>query len=90
MANGIKERHSKKTVKTQPGDLVKVDSKSTVNNGTSTHKPGFKDGTIRFMLDPQRAKDEKHTVSEFFNLEEEEYESEILVERPIERERRRP
>ncbi|KAL8811393.1 MAG: hypothetical protein Q9200_001827 [Gallowayella weberi] len=37
-------------------------------------KPGLKEGTVRFMLDPERARDEKHTVSEFFKMDEEEYE----------------
>ena len=37
------------------------------------------------MLDPERARDEKHAVEEFFKVEEEEYEVEI----EIERERRR-
>lgn len=59
-------------------------------NGASLSKPGLKDGTVRFMLDPQRAKEEKEIVSEFFNLEEEEYEIEVPVEGPTERGRRRP
>lgn len=40
-------------------------------------KPGLKDGTIRFMLDPKRARDEKHAVAEFFTMDEEEYEVEV-------------
>lgn len=52
-------------------------------NGQSGHgKPGLRDGTVRFMLDPERARDEKQAVAEFFKVEEEEY-----VE--VERERRR-
>ena len=47
----------------------------TSTNGAS--KPGLKDGTVRFMLDPKRAKDEKKTVREFFEVEEEEYEIEV-------------
>ena len=44
----------------------------------------MKDGiTIRFMLDAERARDEKAAVAEYFKMEEEEYEVEI------ERERRR-
>ena len=67
-----------------------TDLMGTSTNGASSSKPGLKDGTVRFMLDPQRAKEEKGTVSEFFNLEEEEFEVEVPVERPAERERRRP
>lgn len=40
-------------------------------------KPGLKEGTVRFMLDPERARDEKHTVAEFFKMDEEEYEVEV-------------
>ena len=44
-------------------------------NGAS--KPGLKEGTVRFMLDPQRARDEKDAVKEFFRVEEEEVEVEV-------------
>lgn len=50
--------------------------------GTPTQgKPGLRDGTVRFMLDPERARDEKHAVAEFFKIEMEEYEVEIERER---------
>lgn len=52
-------------------------------------KPGLKEGTVRFMLDPQRARDEKDHVAEFFELEEEEYEVEVPAQRARERERER-
>ncbi|KAJ9364422.1 hypothetical protein DTO280E4_1668 [Paecilomyces variotii] len=39
-------------------------------------KPGGRDGTVRFMLDPERAQDEKAIVSEYFKNEMEEYEIE--------------
>ncbi|KAL8904556.1 MAG: hypothetical protein Q9171_007014 [Xanthocarpia ochracea] len=44
-------------------------------------KPGLKEGTVRFMLDPERARDEKHTVAEFFKMDEEEYEVEVKNDR---------
>ncbi|KAL8913206.1 MAG: hypothetical protein Q9172_007341 [Xanthocarpia lactea] len=44
-------------------------------------KPGLKEGTVRFMLDPERARDEKHTVAEFFKMDEEEYEVEVENDR---------
>ncbi|KAK4692352.1 CTD kinase subunit beta, partial [Lecanoromycetidae sp. Uapishka_2] len=55
-------------------------------------KPGLKEGTVRFMLDPQRAAEEEKTVAEFFKVEEEEYEVEVKIERKVEdaREKRRP
>ena len=48
-------------------------------NGMTTpqSKPGLRDGTVRFMLDPERARNEKATVAEFFKVEEEEYVEEV-------------
>jgi CTD kinase subunit beta len=34
-------------------------------------------GTVRFMLDGQRAEDEKKIIEEYFKVEEEEYEIEV-------------
>ena len=48
-------------------------------------KPGLKEGTVRFMLSAERARDETEWVGEYFRMEEEEY----VVEIPVERERRR-
>lgn len=75
---------------TSPGDEVMKEATSPITNGTS--KPGLKEGTVRFMLDPQRAAEEKKTVGDFFKVEEEEYEVEVEVERKVEdaREKRRP
>lgn len=36
-----------------------------------------RDGTVRFMLDAERARDEKNLVAEYFKVEEEEYEVEV-------------
>ena len=44
---------------------------------TPQSKPGLRDGTVRFMLDPERARNEKAAVAEFFKVEEEEYEEEV-------------
>ena len=66
---------------TSPRDEAMKDISSPIANGGS--KPGLKDGTVRFMLNPQRARDEKNAVAAFFRVEEEEYEVEV------ERERRR-
>ena len=54
-----------------------------VNGTPSNGKPGLRDGTVRFILDPDRVRDEKNAVAEFFKEEEEEYEVEV------ERQRRR-
>ena len=82
-ANGTIESKAKKplTPITSPHDGTLRDITSPTANGGS--KPGLKDGTVRFMLNPQRARDEKNAVAEFFRVEEEEYEVEV------ERERRR-
>lgn len=64
---------------TSSNDVTMKDFTSpTSANGAS--KPGLKDGTVRFMLDPQRAKDEKEAVGKFFNVEEEEYETMVPKE----------
>ena len=90
--NGTKASTAKKDVTptTSPRDELMRDITSPTSNGAS--KPGLKEGTVRFMLDPQRAAEEKKTVGEFFKVEEEEYEVEIEVERKVEdgREKRRP
>jgi CTD kinase subunit beta len=70
-------------------DLKVPPSTGPINGLTSHGKHGVKDGTVRFMLDPERARDEKLAVAEFFKVEEEEYEVEVEVERERERERRR-
>ena len=106
--NGTSKDHahkSKKAVGKSPTNPSSSDVNMTdttgptpsAANGTSSSslsKPGLKDGTIRFMLDPQRAREEQDTVSEFFDLKEEEYEVDVPVERPstMERDhhRRRP
>lgn len=51
-------------------------SPATPATPSQTLAPGerVKDGTVRFMLDPERAKDEKVVIKEFFRTEEvEEY-----------------
>ncbi|MCJ1351944.1 MAG: RNA polymerase II C-terminal domain kinase beta subunit [Icmadophila ericetorum] len=92
--NGIKATNGSKDLKglkspLSPTDPLGKDNKASPLSpgtpGAQKTRAGFNNGTIRFMLDPQRARDEKNTVSEFFKVEEEEYE--VEVER--ERERRR-
>ena len=73
----------------QPKDQRDSSNLGITNGLTSHGKHGVKDGTVRFMLDPERARGEKRTVEEFFKVEEEEYEVEVEVERERERERRR-
>jgi CTD kinase subunit beta len=50
---------------------------NAANGMTPQSKPGVREGTIRFMLDPERARNEKVAVAEFFSVEEEEYEEEV-------------
>lgn len=82
-ANGIFDSKGKKSVDpiTSPRDESLGDITSPTANGCS--KPGLKEGTVRFMLSSQRARDEKDAVAVFFKVEEEEYEVQV------ERERRR-
>lgn len=87
LSNGTKTTngHSRdsKSLASPADDLSKEPRSPQSVNGIS--KPGLKDGTVRFMLDPERARDEKQTVSTFFKVEEEEYE--VEVERGSERRR---
>ncbi|KAI4288416.1 MAG: hypothetical protein L6R35_002313 [Caloplaca aegaea] len=83
-SNGVKKGKDHKGL-TSPRDIASPnDTKSpqpmglTSVTGTPVQgKPGLKDGTVRFMLDPKRARDEKHAVAEFFTMDEEEYEVEV-------------
>lgn len=93
IANGIKkvngndQSRSKKVLSPKSPLEHKVpNTTSPVANGrlVSTSS-GLKDGTVRFMLSAERAKEEKEFVAGFFTLEEEEYEVDV----PVERHRRR-
>ena len=91
-ANGVRATNGtseKKDVKSPAEDSIKslrspqeVVPTNGTGAGTPTQgKPGIRDGTVRFMLEPERARDEKHAVAEFFKVEMEEYEVEIERER---------
>ncbi|KAI4118944.1 MAG: hypothetical protein LQ345_001081 [Seirophora villosa] len=83
-SNGVKEKKDSKGL-TSPHEVASPkDIRSpqpmglTSVTGTPVQgKPGLKDGTVRFMLDPKRARDETHTVADFFRMDEEEYEVEV-------------
>ena len=79
--NGVKDLGNKKDVALHmsPRDTLIKEITSPTPNGVL--KPGFKDGTVRFMLNPQRAMDENLSVAEFFKEEEEEYEVDVEVKR---------
>ena len=86
ITNGASEKKDVKSPAEDPIKSMRSPQEIVPTNGTGTPtqgKPGLRDGTVRFMLDPERARDEKHAVAEFFKIEMEEYEVEI------ERERRR-
>lgn len=61
------------------------DSKSTpaspATAGGAKTRAGLKEGTVRFMLDPERARDEKRVVEEYFKVDVEEYEVEVEQEK---------
>ncbi|KAL8793801.1 MAG: hypothetical protein Q9195_003631 [Heterodermia aff. obscurata] len=85
--NGATDHKDKKSIISPRDDPIKnirsPQEMVPVNSTASNGKPGLRDGTVRFMLDPERVRDEKLAVAEFFKEEEEEYEVEV------ERERRR-
>lgn len=79
-SNGIPNSKTAKDSKpvTSPLDDLSKELRSPQSaistNGQPGHgKPGLRDSTVRFMLDPERARDEKQAVAEFFKVEEEEY-----------------
>ncbi|KAL8837258.1 MAG: hypothetical protein Q9176_005792 [Flavoplaca citrina] len=82
--NGLKAKKDPKGLTSPRSTASPKDVKSpqpiglTSVTGTPVQgKPGLKEGTVRFMLDPERARDEKHTVADFFKMDEEEYEIEV-------------
>ncbi|KAL9582713.1 MAG: hypothetical protein Q9212_003134 [Teloschistes hypoglaucus] len=84
-SNGVKEPKNSSSPReiTTPKD-VKSPQPLGLTSVTGTPvqgKPGLKEGTVRFMLDPERARDEKHAVADFFKMEEEEYEVEVENDR---------
>lgn len=66
-----------------------ITSPTTANGGGLAAKPGLKEGTVRFMLSAERARDEREWVDEYFRVMEEEYVVEVPVERQREKERDR-
>ncbi|KAL8698171.1 MAG: hypothetical protein Q9224_001969 [Gallowayella concinna] len=86
--NGVKDKKDPKGFTSprsiaSPKDVISPQpiGLTSVTGTTVQGKPGLKEGTVRFMLDPERARDEKHTVAEFFKMDEEEYEVEVENER---------
>lgn len=71
---------AKKSSTSAYDDLISDPITNTANGGSGL-KPGLRDGTVRFMLDPKRAREEKETVRQFFKVEEEEYEVEVEIQR---------
>lgn len=68
-----------------PSDPSTKDSKLSLTTGLAAvagpkGRAGVKDGTIRFMFDPERAREEEKIVAEYFKDEEEEYEVEVEAE----------
>ena len=83
-ATGHKDKKSVLSPRDDPIKSIRSPQEVVPVIGTpSSGKPGVRDGTVRFMLDPERVRGEKLAVAEYFKEEEEEYEVEV------ERERRR-
>ncbi|KAL8727320.1 MAG: hypothetical protein Q9181_005752 [Wetmoreana brouardii] len=87
-SNGVKEKKDPRGLTSPPDAASPKDIKSpqplglTSVTGTPVQgKPGLKEGTVRFMLDPERARNEKHTFAEYFKVDEEEYEVEVENDR---------
>ena len=79
-ANGAKKA---KTPRSPMEGLALSPTNATVTSptsGASGGKPGLKEGTVRFMLSEERARDEKDWVAGYFQMEEEQYVVEVPVE----------
>ncbi|KAH8698195.1 cyclin-like protein [Phaeosphaeriaceae sp. PMI808] len=87
--NGIKSRNG--IDPTSPLTPATPGTISPGNGQPPTSAIGIRgqDGTVRFMLDAARARDERNEVDKYHKIEEEEYEVEIPYEpRPDERDKR--
>ena len=93
LSNGVKSTNGTKDIKStrspiSPRDPLALENKSTPDSPAAVAgakvRAGLKEGTVRFMLDPERAREEKNIVAEYFKIEEEEYE--VEVETPKRRE----
>ena len=92
ITNGTKASNGTRDVKlskspVSPRDNSSLNGKPSPGMGPGTPggrktRAGLMDGTVRFMLDPERARDEKKIVTEYFKVEEEEYEVEVEREKP--------
>ncbi|TVY57270.1 CTD kinase subunit beta [Lachnellula suecica] len=63
-----------------------VGTPDTLSPGSGPKGIGITQGTVRFMLDGEKAKKERETVAEYYRVEWEEYE--VEVEEPVRQERR--
>lgn len=88
MTNGVdggkesskRAKHSPLSPRDREGNLL-----ASPTSGGGGNKPGVKEGTVRFMLSAERARDESVVVDEYFKMVEEEE----LVEVPAGEGRRR-
>jgi CTD kinase subunit beta len=80
-SNGLKPRNG-----IDPTSPLTPASPNTISPGTVTQPPtsaiGIRgqNGTVRFMLDAKRARNEQSEVERFWKVEEEEYEVEVALE----------
>ncbi|MCJ1474496.1 RNA polymerase II C-terminal domain kinase beta subunit [Lambiella insularis] len=91
ITNGVKATNGSKDIRLSkspisPRDPIASDGKhplalSPEAAAGARARAGLKEGTVRFMLDPERARDEAKVVAEYFKVEEEEYEVEVERER---------
>ncbi|MCJ1255288.1 RNA polymerase II C-terminal domain kinase beta subunit [Lignoscripta atroalba] len=94
LTNGVKATNGTKDIKATPKNspisprdpTAPQRSRSPPSTVASTatgskSRAGLKDGTVRFMLDPERARDEKGAVAAYLTVEEEEYEVEVEKEK---------
>ncbi|KZF23369.1 cyclin-like protein [Xylona heveae TC161] len=87
--NGTKEsRDGRDTTNSQHGSPPAMGPVSALGTRGRVGERS-RDGTVRFMLDAERAREEQVQVAEYFKVEEEEYEVEVEIDRGRGRERER-
>jgi len=83
-ANGVKPANnglSPQSPRQATTSLISANATASSSPATTAGKRGL-EGTVRFMLDAGRAREEKAVVRRYYTTEEEEYEEEVEVERP--------
>jgi CTD kinase subunit beta len=84
-SNGLKPRNGVDTTSPLTPASPNTISPGTVVQPTNLIGKRGETGTVRYMLDEKRARDERNAVEKYTKIEEEEYEVEVAIEPERER-----